>query len=113
MIFSWHSAQLADPANVAPGIAGGTTTFRCTVAQETKAMMTSNPAAVAISVARCFLTQLRLALIRSIRPFMNCAGCPQQAAPTADPRTHTSSILLRLTMDVMNARVVVVVTQII
>src|SRR6266487_6702796 len=51
-IWSWHWAQVCDPTNSAPGIFGGASTVRLTVAQEMAINATANTTETASSLRR-------------------------------------------------------------
>src|SRR5437868_2730901 len=51
-IWSWHWAQVCDPTNSAPGMFGGASTVRLTVAQEMAMSATANTTETASSLRR-------------------------------------------------------------
>src|ERR1041384_6409313 len=73
VIFSWHWAQVSEPTNVAPGICGGATTVRVTVAQE----ITTTASAAPLRIITSFLRQTfrlgtpRIASALSVCGFIN------------------------------------------
>src|SRR5262245_38971943 len=70
-ISSWQSAQLWEPTNAAPGIAGGTITVRWTVEQEITTTAARDATAPVNNFTRCLLIQLRTPpLIRSVIALM-------------------------------------------